>query len=589
VGARRVFTAACLAAAALVAQSAVALAATSADMAITITGPATAAAGTNFTYTITIQNNGPDPAAGVSFNQGPLPVNTTEVTPFHQISGPAPTPTVPAGTVYVFSWGLGVVPGTAAGTVITKTITVSATTADPNPANNTSTVNTIVTAGAQADLAVTKTADPTAIAGQRFFSHIMVVNNGPQAASTVVVVDTLPAGLTGLDFTPSGTGWHSLDACVNDLAGHVRCTIAAILLGENFKLDVSGIETNPGTYQDTATVSSSTFDPNLANNTAIASTGVRHRITGNGSNVSAVEGASFSGEVATFTDATPNPSAANYTAVITWGDGTSSAGTVVATGPGAFSIRGTHTYLEEGSFSIWTVLTASLNDAVAFTTTATVADAALHPQGLTLPPTRLPAFAGAVATFTDDDPGGVASDYTATINWGDGTTTAGVVSAQGIGFKVSGAHTFGEGKFTITTSIKDAGAPAVVTSMITVDMTPPVTTAMVNGTFKNGRWTAVNPGTLTLTATDNLTGVAATYYTVNGGVPKLYPGPVSLSTGFYVINFWSVDRVGNVEAAHKIQIRVKHRPGEDGDDEDQRGDSEHGDHGDRGGHAQGED
>jgi hypothetical protein len=156
------------------------------------------------------------------------------------------------------------------------------------------------------------------------------------------------------------------------------------------------------------------------------------------------------------------------------------------------------------------------------------------------------------------------------------------VSAQGSGFKVTGSHNFPEGRFTITTSIKDAGAPAVVTSTITVDMTPPVTTATVNGTFKNGRWTAVNPGTLTLTATDNLTGVAATYYTVNGGAPKLYTGPVSLGTGFYVINFWSIDRVGNVEPAHTIKIRVKHRPGEDGDDEDQSGDGDHGDHGDHG-------
>ena len=36
------------------------------------------------------------------------------------------------------------------------------------------------------------------------------------------------------------------------------------------------------------------------------------------------------------------------------------------------------------------------------------------------------AFNGAVATFTDDNPSAAPSDFTATINWGDATTTAGM-------------------------------------------------------------------------------------------------------------------------------------------------------------------
>ena len=39
-------------------------------------------------------------------------------------------------------------------------------------------------------------------------------------------------------------------------------------------------------------------------------------------------------------------------------------------------------------------------------------------------------FTGAVGTFTDLDPGGVSTDYNATIHWGDGTTTAGTVSGS---------------------------------------------------------------------------------------------------------------------------------------------------------------
>jgi len=277
VGVRRVLTAASLAAVALVAQGAGALAAIppSADMAITMTGPATATAGTDITYLFTITNNGPDPADGVAFNPV-APANTTPVS-LTQTSGPPPSLSVPAGTIYTFSWVLHVDPATPAGTVITNTLTISATTADPNPANNTTTVLTTVGAGAQADLAVTKTADVSALISDRFNSRIAVVNNGPQAALSVVVVDSLPAGLAGVTFATSGTSMQATDGCANDLAGHIPCHIAAMQLGQTFILDVSGSAAAAGDYTDTATASSGTPDPNPANNSASATTHVLAR------------------------------------------------------------------------------------------------------------------------------------------------------------------------------------------------------------------------------------------------------------------------------------------------------------------------
>ncbi len=85
-------------------------------------------------------------------------------------------------------------------------------------------------------------------------------------------------------------------------------------------------------------------------------------------------------------------------------------------------------------------------------------------------------FSSTVATFTEAVPDGVASDYTATINWGDGTSTvAGTVSASGGGFAVSGAHTYAAGgAYTITVKITDVqGATATATSTATVTATPP--------------------------------------------------------------------------------------------------------------------
>ena len=147
------------------------------------------------------------------------------------------------------------------------------------------------------------------------------------------------------------------------------------------------------------------------------------------------------------------------------------------------------------------------------------------------------------------------------IDWGDGITSVGVVSAEAGGFAVSGLHGFGQGVFTITTSITDAGgASAVATSTFTVDLTPPDTSALVIGTLHhNGWWFTADPGTLTLTASDNLTGVKSIYYTINGGTPQLYMGPITLAHGRNVISYWAVDGAGNVEPADTILIDVTGR------------------------------
>ena len=87
-----------------------------------------------------------------------------------------------------------------------------------------------------------------------------------------------------------------------------------------------------------------------------------------------------------------------------------------------------------------------------------VADAPLSAAGRTIISTRV--FSGAVASFTDADPAGALADYSATISWGDGTTSPGTVAASGSSFSVTGSHTFAAsalGPQTITVTICDAG------------------------------------------------------------------------------------------------------------------------------------
>src|SRR5260370_4779137 len=66
-------------------------------------------------------------------------------------------------------------------------------------------------------------------------------------------------------------------------------------------------------------------------------------ITGTANNFNAVEGTSFNGAVATFTDPSPDlPS--DVSATINWGDGTLSAGIVTQPGAGMVTVLGDHTY-----------------------------------------------------------------------------------------------------------------------------------------------------------------------------------------------------------------------------------------------------
>jgi hypothetical protein len=202
-------------------------------------------------------------------------------------------------------------------------------------------------------------------------------------------------------------------------------------------------------------------------------------LTAAGANVTATEGAPFTGVVATFTDANPGGTVSDFTTSITWGDGQTSDGQVTAdpTIPGRFAVTGTHTYAEEGSFPV-TVAVKDLGGAgTSARTTAAVADAPLAAAGVALSAgTRVP-FRADVATFTDANPGGKPTDFTATITWGDGFTSPGTVRADpgGAGrFTVTGINTYAEaGTYPVTVTVVDrGGARAVAHSTVTVVTRP---------------------------------------------------------------------------------------------------------------------
>lgn len=193
-------------------------------------------------------------------------------------------------------------------------------------------------------------------------------------------------------------------------------------------------------------------------------------LSAGGVNFAATSGAGFNGKVATFSDGDGNTSVGDYSAAIDWGDGTTTAGTVSASGSG-FQVAGQHTYATTGSDHVVITIHDSDGDSITVTGTATVsASGALNVSAASVAPTEGLAFSDKVATFTDTDASLPSADFLATIDWGDGATTAGTVSASAGRFTVTGAHIYAdEGTYTAHVAVAQTAPTATsATATLTV-------------------------------------------------------------------------------------------------------------------------
>jgi uncharacterized repeat protein (TIGR01451 family) len=251
-----------------------------ADMSVTKTGPATANAGTVISYTITVTNNGPNPAINASLSD-PLPAGTTFASLVAPGGWSCVTPAVNGtGAVNCTMGSMAIgsavftlnVNGPASPASVSNTATVFTSSTDNTPGNNSQTANTNVIF--TADLSITKLATATAPQGSNVTYNISVTNNGPNPATSVSLTDALPANTTFVSNTQN-TG--PAFSCTNPSVGSngtITCTNASLAPATNatFTIVVLVSGTAPlGPLSNTANVTTTSTDPTTPN-TSTAST-----------------------------------------------------------------------------------------------------------------------------------------------------------------------------------------------------------------------------------------------------------------------------------------------------------------------------
>ena len=199
----------------------------------------------------------------------------------------------------------------------------------------------------------------------------------------------------------------------------------------------------------------------------------------------------FSGVLAMFTDANSEGAVSDFTATIHWPDGTASSGLISGATGGPFQVTGSSHNLEATS----TPATVQINDVDGATATVSIpmhiTDAPLTGSPTVFTAFQSVQFTGVIATFTDGNSAAAPSDFTATVDWGDGNTSIVTPAAgAGGGFSVVASHTFGAiGTVPVVVRILDVGsAETTIHSTAQIGAPPlPVTTIALSPPSPNGQ------------------------------------------------------------------------------------------------------
>ncbi len=239
----------------------------SADLQTMKTGPTNVFAGTNFTYTITLTNSGPSSSSSVIVTDAlPTGVTFVSATAGYTVTNglvtwPISTFTNGATTNFTIT-----VAAPASGT-LTNRASAGGTTLDTVTTNNDGTASNsivITTITPQADLKTTKTGPTNVFAGTNFSYTITLTNIGPSTATSLVVTDALP---TGVSFVSASSGFTFTN-------GLVTWPVTTFTNGATTNFTVTVTAPASGTLTNRASVGGPIFDPVSTNNDGTASNSI---------------------------------------------------------------------------------------------------------------------------------------------------------------------------------------------------------------------------------------------------------------------------------------------------------------------------
>jgi hypothetical protein len=289
--------------------------------------------------------------------------------------------------------------------------------------------------------------------------------NGAQLS--IITATTVPiSAVEGNPFTGTVAMLHATDtsAPASQFTASITwsddgSTTPGTVTGGSGSFTVSGTHTfvDEGSYTATVTITD-TSNGNTTTVTSPATVADAVLTAGALTLTTGVEGVTPTAATFTFTDANPLGTTADFTATIDWGDSSLPTAGTVSGGAGSFTVTGSHQYAEEGNYAVTVTVLDDGGSTTGASGSATVNDAPLS-STCAIAANSPQAFSGATLTFTDANPGGTLSDFTATIDWGDSNVTSGTVSGPSAGvFTVSGSHTYtSTGFFNVTTTVNDVG------------------------------------------------------------------------------------------------------------------------------------
>ena len=241
------------------------------ELAVSMTAPESVLINSSLTYSITVTNQSAEPASGVVLTDTLPPtvafaaVESSQGSCSHDASTQVVTCTLdslaPAATATVTLTVTA--PATVGSGTLNNSATVTAAQADKDSANNTAAKETqLLESLPTTDLKIVDitTTPSTTTVNSPLTYKVKVMNGGPDLATGVELINTLPSGVT---FNPS----QSDPRCSETTTGIVNCQLGNLIANSTLEVPVQITTSNtPGSISFAASIKGIESDPNLANN-----------------------------------------------------------------------------------------------------------------------------------------------------------------------------------------------------------------------------------------------------------------------------------------------------------------------------------